>query len=119
MSYIKFFILSYFLFPITTQAEEYLPNLTKTEDWNGDESLFGMIAPYILNTISFLLSIAGFLAVGYIIYGGYILVTSSGNEEQVKNGKKAIFNAVLGFIVALAGVVIIQSIKVWLKVDVK
>ncbi|MFZ5392340.1 MAG: pilin [Patescibacteria group bacterium] len=118
MSKLKYLILStIFLFPNFARAEEYVPNLTDTKPLDGDETLFGMIAPFLLNAITFLLSIAGFLAVGYIIYGGYILVSSAGNEQQVQTGKKALTNAIIGFIIALAGVVIVQTIKVWLKVD--
>lgn len=120
MSHFKHQLAIFFLLlPSFARAEDtYLPDLVKDDNKIKEgATLFDMIAPFLLNAITFLLSIAGFLAVGYIIYGGYVLVTSGGNDQQVQTGKKALTNAIIGFIIAIAGVVIIQTIKIWLKVD--
>jgi len=47
----------------------------------------------------------GFLAiamVGYLIYGGYLVMTSGGQEEKMTKGKKTLFTAILGSIIILS-----------------
>ena len=105
-------ILTLLTFPATAFADDYLKDFGQFDLGNG--SLFEMIAPILLNVISFLLSIAGFITVIYIIYSGYLLITASGNEQEVEKGKKGLTNAIIGFVVALSGVVIVQTIKNWL-----
>ena len=106
------FISSILALPTTAFADDYLKDFGQFDLGNG--SLFEMIAPILLNVISFLLSIAGFITVIYIIYSGYLLITASGNEQEVEKGKKGLTNAIIGFVVALSGVVIVQTIKNWL-----
>ncbi|HMR55613.1 MAG TPA: pilin [Candidatus Doudnabacteria bacterium] len=67
----------------------------------------------IVRIINILLTIAGVLAVIFIIVGGLMMVTSAGNENRLKNGKQTLIYAVLGLILTLLSfsiVAIIQTI---------
>jgi len=55
----------------------------------------------VLNIIRWLLGIMTLAAVTLIIYGGFIWMTSAGNEENVEKAKRIISAAVIGLIVIL------------------
>jgi hypothetical protein len=63
------------------------------------------------NLINFLLKDIAFpLGVVAILYGGFMIMTAGGSEEQVKKGKTALQYAVIGIIVAFAAWLIIDTI---------
>ncbi|MBU0647549.1 pilin [Patescibacteria group bacterium] len=111
-SFISTISLIWLLTPASVLADDYLVDFFGGKK---EGTLFEQIAPFLANTISFLLSIAGFVATIYIIYAGYLLVTSQGNEQQIETGKKALTGSIIGLVIALSGVLIINSIKIWLK----
>jgi hypothetical protein len=43
--------------------------------------------------------VAGILLLAYIIYGGFLYLTAAGNEDNIKNGQKAIVNAIIGILI--------------------
>ncbi|MFA6427199.1 MAG: pilin [Candidatus Magasanikbacteria bacterium] len=55
----------------------------------------------VAQIIKIFLSIVGTLATVYTIYGGYLVMTSSGEEEKIKKGKQIIFYGVLGVFIML------------------
>jgi len=65
---------------------------------SGQEQLTSMIG-LIINV---LLSLLGIIFLILIIYGGFLWMTSSGNDEQVKKAKTIIKDAVIGLIILLA-----------------
>lgn len=54
------------------------------------------------------LSFIGGLALLFIIYGGYLVMTSSGNPEQLARGKSRILYAVIGLLLAIFGYIFVQ-----------
>lgn len=56
------------------------------------------------------LSIIGGLALLYLLFGAYVLMTSSGNPEQVNRGKSYIIYAIIGLLVAIFGYLFIQIV---------
>lgn len=72
---------------------------------------------YVLakNVIDFLLFwLALPIAVIIFLWGGILLLTSRGSEEQLKHGKAALTNAVLGVIIAFAAWLIVNTLLVTL-----
>ncbi len=65
------------------------------------------LAKTILN---FILGFLGFVAVVYIIYGGFLYVASGGNEENTAKGKKIILYALVGIVIILASFAIVNTI---------
>lgn len=60
------------------------------------------------NIIKIMLGLLGILLVAYIVYGGYLITLSQGNEDQVTKGKEAIKNAVIGLIIILSAYSIVR-----------
>lgn len=58
------------------------------------------------------LSLIGGVALLFIIFGGYIILTSQGNAEQINNGKSYIFYSILGLLLAIFGYVFIEVIMI-------
>lgn len=50
----------------------------------------------VARILEYVLSFLGVILLGYLIYGGYMIMTSGGNEEKIGKGKKTIFTAVIG-----------------------
>jgi len=55
----------------------------------------------VVNIIQWVLGFLGLIAVIFILYGGFVWMTASGNEEKVSKAKKVITAAVIGLIVVL------------------
>ena len=67
----------------------------------------------VAKVVNFLSIIAIPLVAGMVIFGGIQLITSAGNENTIKAGKKTITYAVIGLIVVLSAnavVIIIQQL---------
>lgn len=60
------------------------------------------------NVINWLIVILGFLAVLVIIYAGIRLVTSAGNTSAMESAKKILTNMIIGYVIVLAGWLIID-----------
>lgn len=56
------------------------------------------------------LGLLGFVAVLFIIIGGYYVMTSHGSVEQLDKGKSFIFYAIAGLLLAIFGFVFIEII---------
>ncbi len=86
--------------------------ILKTNSLNpGDINKALTIQQILLNILKFLLSFAGILAVVNMVLGGQKYMTSGGDEEAMKNGKKT-------FIYSLIGVIIVAGSLVLVKVAV-
>ena len=88
--------------------------LTKT-DSAGDCAItspdeVGGLSPFIwkivLNVIEIGLILAGWIALFFILYGGFLFITGGGNASQVEKARKSIFNAVIGLIISMGAIAI-------------
>lgn len=57
-----------------------------------------------------MLLFAGIIAVVFIIYGGYLYITSAGNEESAEKGKNTMVNAIIGIVIIVLSYVIVNVI---------
>lgn len=62
---------------------------------NGDYSLYHIIL-LVHNTIQFLFGIAGAIAFGMFVWGGYTFLLSAGKTSDISKGKEMLINAVIG-----------------------
>ncbi len=65
------------------------------------------VAGRIINVI---LGLLGIIAFGLVLYGGFLIMTSAGNEEKVLQGKKVLTNAVVGLVIIMSTFAIVQFI---------
>lgn len=64
------------------------------------------IQNFIENIIQVLVTIAGFLAAGFFVWGGIGYITSSGNPEHLDRSKKTILYSAVGLAITLGAFVI-------------
>lgn len=85
--------------------------LNKIRDPFGDELTKKRDVYEIIKTvINWMLTLAGIIAVIFVIIGGYMYLTSAGNEEQSGKGRKTIINALIGLIIIILSYVIVNVI---------
>ena len=63
-----------------------------------------------MNVVEDLLQLAGFVTVGFVIYGGFLYLTSSGDANQMANGMKTVINAAIGLVIAIASVALVNVV---------
>jgi amino acid transporter len=68
------------------------------------------LGPIIIKMIDFLLGFAALIAVLFIIYAGILYVTSSGNQDRVKNAKNALTYSIIGLVVIILSYFLVQLI---------
>ncbi len=65
----------------------------------------------LMQVLAIALSLAGLVAILFVIYGGYRYLTAGGNEDSAEAGKKIITNAIIGLAVIIMSWVILQIIQ--------
>lgn len=68
------------------------------------------IAKIALNIIEFMLQLVGYLAVGFIIAGGFKFLTSTGSPDDIAKSRKTILNAVIGLVISIFSIGIVNVV---------
>ncbi|MBI4778995.1 hypothetical protein HY797_00905, partial [Candidatus Falkowbacteria bacterium] len=95
MALLTIFLLSNF---VLAAAPDVGLNYAAGTGLNGTQDIRITIAKIIRVIIGFL----GIIAVGLIMYAGWLWMTSEGNEEKIEKAKKTLINAVIGLIIILS-----------------
>ncbi len=69
------------------------------------------ISSFIIKIINIALTVAGLIAVLFLIVGGFRYITSAGNEETAEQAKKIITNSIIGIVVIILSFVIVRVIS--------
>lgn len=74
----------------------------------------GGIEAYIwkiaLNILNIILQLVAYISVGFIIFGGFLYLTSGGEQNRITSGRKIIMNAVIGLVLSFFSVAIVSLI---------
>jgi len=73
--------------------------------WNQDK-----LQDVIASILKLATTMAGLIAVAFIIYGGYMYITSGGNPEKSKKATEAVTYAAIGLVVVLAAYAIVNTV---------
>jgi hypothetical protein len=75
----------------------------------------GGISNYVwaiaLNVVDMILQLVGYIAVGFIIFGGYKYMISAGSPDGMVKARKTITNAVIGLLISIFSVAIVKIIS--------
>ena len=55
----------------------------------------------ILNIVSMLFGLIGYLALGFVIYGGYLYVLARGDPSRIAKGKQTVIRALTGLVICI------------------
>ena len=72
--------------------------------------LTGFIWKIVLNVIEMGMIIAGYVAVFFILYAGFLFLTNGSNPSTVEKARVTIINAVIGLAIALGSIGILNLI---------
>lgn len=86
-------------FPTTTLSQD----IGQLPEYCNVESVYKKIINIALYAI-------GIVSVIVIIYGGYVYMTSGGNEEQRKRGRLILTWAIIGLIIVLAASALVNAV---------
>lgn len=63
-----------------------------------------------LNVLQILLQVVAYLAVGFLMYGGFVYLTSAGRPDKITRGREMIQNAVIGLVISLLAVALVAFV---------
>ena len=87
---------------------------------SGDgSSMANFVWKIILNIISDVTLMVGYVAIVFVVWGGYKYIMSNGEPGNVATAKKTITNALIGLVIALLSTVIVNTIIVVVNGAVK
>ena len=84
-------------------------NAPKIESENDLVESIATIASNILTDISV---IASYLVLFYVIYGGFLYMTSAGDPGKAANGKKTLIHAFIGLAIVISAYTIFSAIRI-------
>lgn len=62
----------------------------------------------VLNIVDIMIRLAGIVAIGMIIWGGFKYIRSQGEPAKTTEAKDSILNAVIGLVIVIAAVAIVE-----------
>ena len=76
-----------------------------------DADLLHMVSPILVRVINLILVLVGIIATLFLIFNGYQMITSGGNQESTKKAKDGITYAIIGLVLTLIAYLIIETIQ--------
>jgi hypothetical protein len=76
-----------------------------------EDSLKKGIWQIVANIATDITVIAAYLVLGYVIYGGYLYIFSSGDPNKVTSGKKTLTHAFIGLAIVMSSYLIMTTIR--------
>jgi len=76
----------------------------------GSDGLTTFITKIVLNIIEIALWLVGYIALFFILFGGFQFLTGGSNPAQIEKARKSILNAVIGLVISFGAVAIVNLI---------
>lgn len=86
-------------------------------DVGSENELTTAIAGIATNILSDISIVASYLALGFVVYGGYLYMFSSGDPVKAAAGKKTLTHAFIGLAISMSAFVIFGAIRAALMGD--
>lgn len=86
------------------------PDSLNTAAAPANNGLSNFIWRVVLNIMDIALQAVGYVAVGFILYGGFTMIVSNGTPDGIARGRKTILNAVIGLVISIGSVGIVNLI---------
>ena len=83
----------------------------------GEDELTRFIWTIVLNVLFDITLAVGYLAVGFIIYGGYLYITSQGDPSRIMKGKKTLTSAIIGTVIAMVASIAVKTAQTILSIN--
>ncbi|MFA5954131.1 MAG: hypothetical protein WC817_01160 [Patescibacteria group bacterium] len=100
--------------PVVALAQGLDTGLTNFSNNSGLSAGSGDLKILIARIIRALLGFLGLLAIGVVLYGGYLWMTSAGNSERIELAQKVLRNGAIGLVIILISFSIVSFLLNWL-----
>jgi hypothetical protein len=70
----------------------------------------GTLRGFIQQVLNWFLMFLGLVATGFLVYGGFMYITSAGNDQDVEKAKKLIIYAGVGILVILVSAILVNAL---------
>jgi len=111
---IHFLVFVFLLTPVISSAQETQGLVPQCE---GSKCSTGDFVKLIDNVIKFLVTMLSVIAVIVMVYAGFLMVTSGGDENKWTTAKGLFTNVVIGIILVLAAWLIVDTLLSMLTGD--
>lgn len=81
-------------------------------DFNNESAIIAGVSQIASNIFTDISVIAAYLVIGYVIYGGYLYMFSSGDASKAAAGKKTLTHAFTGLAIVMLANVILNAIRI-------
>ncbi|OGE32830.1 hypothetical protein A3C59_04375 [Candidatus Daviesbacteria bacterium RIFCSPHIGHO2_02_FULL_36_13] len=71
----------------------------------------GKVESFIKTIVSYLTFLAGSVAAGFLVYGGFKYMGANDNPEHLDGAKRTIANSLIGLVIVIAAYVIMQIVS--------
>lgn len=95
-------------------------NLTdeiQAPDRGSQEDLTSFVWIIVLNVLFDLLLVAGYLAMGFIVWGGYMYIMAQGDPGRAAKGQRTLTSAIVGLVIVLSASVLVNTARVVLSIN--
>ena len=80
------------------------------ESPSSDEDLKSYVWTIVLNIVGLVTGLIGYLAIGFVMWGGIQYMIAQGDPGKVAKGKKTITNSVIGLVIAMSASILSGAI---------
>lgn len=87
---------------VKTNITGRLDNVGKSSGYSTSTSGEQGLVTIVGNIIKIILGILGIILLGFMLYGGFLWMTSGGNTDGVKKAKQMITNAIVGLVIIVS-----------------
>src|SRR5665811_1616278 len=84
----------------------FLPNIALAQSADG----IGQVESFIRNVIQVIAGLAGLIATGFFVVGGFGYITSSGNPENLEKSKRTLMFSAIGLAIIIGAFVLSRII---------
>ncbi len=98
---------AFFIDPAFAQLIDINDSPTEIQNVTNSETSFRQM---VLRFINFFLFFLGLLATAFVIYGGFLYITSQGDDAGVEKAKKILTFSAIGILVILVSFALINTI---------
>jgi hypothetical protein len=95
---------------IALAARSFLKEIADILGWTGAVPVARSLGEIAVATLNFLLGIVGTIAIIMMVVGGIMYLTSAGDDDRMKTGKKIFIYSIVGITIALASIVIVRQV---------
>ncbi|MFH0834262.1 MAG: pilin [Patescibacteria group bacterium] len=100
------------MFTVTAPSVAAADDINKTcTQWQVDQGLCNPgLRDLVLKIVNWFMFFLGLIATGFLVYGGFLYITSAGGDENIKQAKKILIYSAVGIIVIILSAVLVNAL---------